>query len=875
MKAYSSISIACVDDGKGISEKIVYYLASDKSSGVTNDPAEGWTTTPQTTDVINKYLWTYEETKYTNGDSKTTTPIIISTYNKVIKEVVAQYYCSTDGSELIGGKWLDEPDNWGPGITVFVKYITIYDDDTQSETTPAADETYTTIGDWCILNDKTLINGANIATGTITADHIQSRILQSTNGNLTIDLNNGTISMLTDTINVSLEASDTTFFSLDDGGYYPAQITLIADAVYKTGGSYVGHYVWYKDGVEIRGHNQKTLVVLPSDIKDGATSVYRVVCPVNDVEYSDSIDIGRNIGISVSLGPESIVLDLNEDGKINELMEEDTDGNLVGSGFGYLNTVYPNVKRQIINNGEIVESNMEHCSSIDAIGENIYKYYIEIFDNKTSLTVNKMSMLGILMLVISCPAGSPPKIGNIVYRIHYYNGTKLTYITKNVSVCLDSSQAIVGRFSLILDSASNTVTPASLVLGINQRGESDVKLKADSIEFEGMVTANKDFKIDLDGSMIATGGTIGGWTINDSSLYRPYEGKYEETGSGWNKTEMHYGGVGFKVSSGSPTDPILWAGYTGSTAEDGDGTPWGAAKVDSSRKWTDYTKFWVDNTGHVYAKGGEIGGCKIVDGVLQVGNANITTGLDASKITTGTLSASRIDTKNLYINGENVTTMVKNAQNANYSTSSGTAGSTGYVTSGGTGIASGVYVGGSAQLKSWTYGIGLVYGNGYLTVVSNGAYMGDGSGTIAYAKGGTGYLMGTWYNDAGSPVSSDINKKHDINSINDDYEKLFDGLNACTYKYNNGTSDRLHTGFIAQDVEQAIIDSGMTTQDFAGFVRLTSENIDTNEEETFCYLRYSEFVSLNTWQIQKCKKRISDLEAKIAELEEKIDRNEE
>jgi hypothetical protein len=58
--------------------------------------------------------------------------------------------------------------------------------------------------------------------------------------------------------------------------------------------------------------------------------------------------------------------------------------------------------------------------------------------------------------------------------------------------------------------------------------------------------------------------------------------------------------------------------------------------------------FTVDGTGNVALSGtviataGTIGGCVIKDGALVVSNANIANGLDASKITTGLLSANRI-----------------------------------------------------------------------------------------------------------------------------------------------------------------------------------------------------------------------------------------
>ena len=140
------------------------------------------------------------------------------------------------------------------------------------------------------------------------------------------------------------------------------------------------------------------------------------------------------------------------------------------------------------------------------------------------------------------------------------------------------------------------------------------------------------------------------------------------------------------------------------------------------------------------------------------------------------------------------------------------------------------------------------------------SYYNNGSsryGVFAVCSGG-GYLNGTWKLNNSTLTTSDKNKKNSIESLDDRYNTLFDNLSPIRYKYNDGTSDRYHTGFIAQDVEQAIANSNLDTLDFAGYVK---------DEEGVCYLRYEEFISLNTQQIQKSKTRIAELESKVAELE--------
>ena len=115
-------------------------------------------------------------------------------------------------------------------------------------------------------------------------------------------------------------------------------------------------------------------------------------------------------------------------------------------------------------------------------------------------------------------------------------------------------------------------------------------------------------------------------------------------------------------------------------------------------------------------------------------------------------------------------------------------------------------------------------------------------------------------------AESDANIKNSISPYTMEYDELFNNLQPCRYKYNNGTSNRYHTGFIAQEVVAAINESGLTTQDFAGVIHLDEPNCNGAE----WLLRRDEFVALNTWQIQKAKARITELENRVAELEKLI-----
>lgn len=68
-------------DGVGIKSITKYYLASEKSTGITTS-SSGWTTTIQTMTETKKYLWSYETIAYTDGSSTKTTPIIIGVHGQ-------------------------------------------------------------------------------------------------------------------------------------------------------------------------------------------------------------------------------------------------------------------------------------------------------------------------------------------------------------------------------------------------------------------------------------------------------------------------------------------------------------------------------------------------------------------------------------------------------------------------------------------------------------------------------------------------------------------------------------------------------------------------------------------------------------------------
>ena len=110
--------------------------------------------------------------------------------------------------------------------------------------------------------------------------------------------------------------------------------------------------------------------------------------------------------------------------------------------------------------------------------------------------------------------------------------------------------------------------------------------------------------------------------------------------------------------------------------------------------------------------------------------------------------------------------------------------------------------------------------------------------------------------------SSDARLKKDVAPLSARYETFFDNLTPRSFRYIDGTSGRHHTGFVAQEVVSALGSAGLSTQDFAGVVLWSA-----GTKDECWHLRKDEFVALNTWEIQKLKRRVAELEAIIQNRE--------
>ena len=138
-------------------------------------------------------------------------------------------------------------------------------------------------------------------------------------------------------------------------------------------------------------------------------------------------------------------------------------------------------------------------------------------------------------------------------------------------------------------------------------------------------------------------------------------------------------------------------------------------------------------------------------------------------------------------------------------------------------------------------------------------------------SGSSGYRWINVYATNGTINTSDRTHKKNIKELDDKYIQLFNKLIPVSFEFNYADSDRVHIGFISQDVESAMDELGISDLEFAGFCKdkqqIYNEETDTwtdildeDGNPTYIYsLRYQEFIALNTFMIQKQQKEIEEL----------------
>ena len=223
-----------------------------------------------------------------------------------------------------------------------------------------------------------------------------------------------------------------------------------------------------------------------------------------------------------------------------------------------------------------------------------------------------------------------------------------------------------------------------------------------------------------------------------------------------------------------------------------------------------------------------------------------TTYIDGSRIMTGTVSASTLE-------GGEIRLLDRSGQPVGMIELS----------------AASSYGGQKVVLRSGAIELNSMAGDVYIRSGSYGTYLQlkddvfVGNGDLAPHSSGAqscGTSARRWsevYVSTSEITTSDRNLKNNINYELSAYDSLFSALKPCGFQYNNGKSGRTHLGLIAQDVEEALEAAGLTSLDFAGFVKSPVEEADGG----YVYsLRYEEFIAICIRQIQLLIHRVDALE---------------
>lgn len=166
-----------------------------------------------------------------------------------------------------------------------------------------------------------------------------------------------------------------------------------------------------------------------------------------------------------------------------------------------------------------------------------------------------------------------------------------------------------------------------------------------------------------------------------------------------------------------------------------------------------------------------------------------------------------------------------------------------------------------------------ISGKGNLIPSSSSVYCGTTENPFA-----GGYSSGGW------KTTSDRRKKKDFRKLLEDdrFERFFELLQPMEYRLIEN-DEKMHIGFVAQDVEQAMTDCDISENEFYGLEHavFSEKDFESNEEwEKFLEqnggandmytLCYQEFIALNTAMIQKLQNRCRDFERRLSALERSV-----
>ena len=193
-----------------------------------------------------------------------------------------------------------------------------------------------------------------------------------------------------------------------------------------------------------------------------------------------------------------------------------------------------------------------------------------------------------------------------------------------------------------------------------------------------------------------------------------------------------------------------------------------------------------------------------------------------------------------------------------------------------------------------------LYANGQFDTFylqSDSGALRDRTGDNRINSGTSGHRWKQVYAGTATISTSDRNLKKDIKELDENHLKFFLLLTPVSFQFIDGDSGRTHIGFIAQDVESAMAQCGLTALDFAGFCKdvkvktvpvekeveledgtvatytdyVDEAVLDADGNPEYIYsLRYEEFIALLTYATQKLYKRVDEFGNWMKEMEDRL-----
>lgn len=105
---------------------------------------------------VDRYVWQYQLTTYTDGTSTKSNKYISSVLGETgvgVSEIIEQYYLSTSNTTQIGGEWSEEQPAWSDGMYIWTRTVVTWTDGEVTTTAPVLAKA---------------INGANVAANDAT-----------------------------------------------------------------------------------------------------------------------------------------------------------------------------------------------------------------------------------------------------------------------------------------------------------------------------------------------------------------------------------------------------------------------------------------------------------------------------------------------------------------------------------------------------------------------------------------------------------------------------------------------------------------------------------------------------------------------------------